>query len=221
MSLADDIRRAMEYMLQHVHTGLPGEIQSYDHNTRLAKVQPLINRKYADGLSLVLPIISNVPVGFPSTKRASVTLGLERGDTGWLHFSERCIDGWVLNGGGVQDPAVPRRHALSDAVFYPGIGPGKPGKPGTNKNFELITADASIVVDGASIVIKDSAGGQINLTAGTIAAGTSANELMAILTQAFTALSTAQTVGESEPLTSAPVLALVLARLAAIQGALT
>jgi hypothetical protein len=54
-----------------------------------------------------------------------MTIPVQVGDEGLIHFAERSLDNW-LDRAGVQPPAEPiqpRSHDLTDAVFVPGIVP--------------------------------------------------------------------------------------------------
>lgn len=109
--------------LCELHTSMPCEIVKYDYDTNLAEVQPSLKRKYKGEESAVkLPIITNVPVAFPRMGNGHLRIPITPGDTGQLVFNERSIDGWNQSGG-IIDPLNPRKHALSDAVFYPGLNP--------------------------------------------------------------------------------------------------
>jgi hypothetical protein len=109
--------------LADVHTSLPAEIISYDYAKNLAVVRPLLKRKYkTEEAAIIMPTISSVPVAFQRMGPAHLRLPINPGDTGQLVFVERSIDGWLISGGAV-DPLDPRKHSLSDAVFYPGLNP--------------------------------------------------------------------------------------------------
>ena len=49
-------------------------------------------------------------------------LPLKNGDTGFLIFSQRSLDDWLVQGGNVEVKST-RMNSLSDAVFYPGLYP--------------------------------------------------------------------------------------------------
>lgn len=121
--LIQAIEAAVEKALVDLHTSLPAEIVSYDYDKNLAKVKPLLKRKFkGDEESIELPIISNVPIAFPRMGKGFLRFPVNPGDVGHVQFCERSIDAWLVNGG-VIDPLDARKHSLSDAVFYPGLNP--------------------------------------------------------------------------------------------------
>lgn len=131
------LRDAIDAALLEVHTSMPAAIEKYDFATNLAQVKPQFKRKFRDNASPVaIPIISNVPVLHPRMGGAHLRLPVAKGDTGLLIFAERSLDRW-LDGAGDHDPQDPRRHALSDAVFIPGLSP--------TPNKMSATADATSV----------------------------------------------------------------------------
>lgn len=119
-TMAKIIKDAVEQQLVDLHVSLPAKVISYD-GVR-ASVQPLLQRKYTDGELVTLPVISNVPVIWPSTANAQVILPLKAEDTGTLLFSERSLDRWLV-AGGVVNPDDTRKFHLSDAQFIPGLRP--------------------------------------------------------------------------------------------------
>jgi hypothetical protein len=120
MSLEKAISSVVNAALANVHTAIPGMIDSFDGQK--ANVKPLIKRIMADGVTLPMPKLFNVPVAFMQSKDFSITFPIQKGDTGLLLFTERSIDVWLSKGGEVK-PRDTRRFDLSDAVFYPGLVP--------------------------------------------------------------------------------------------------
>ena len=122
-TLIQTLQAVIDANLCELHTALPCEIISYDYAKNLAVVQPVLKRKYKNEVEAVeLPTISNVPVSFQRMGPAHLRLPIKPGQTGQLVFNERSIDGWLVSGGKI-DPQDPRKHSLSDAVFYPGLNP--------------------------------------------------------------------------------------------------
>jgi hypothetical protein len=137
--LIDAINAVIDSKLCEMHTSLPAEIVSYDYNKNTATVKPTLKRKYKSETAPVeLPLITNVPVAFQRMGEAHLRIPINPKDTGQLVFTERSIDGW-LTSGGIIDPQDPRKHALSDAVFYPGLNPSNnPIKSSANeKSLEI------------------------------------------------------------------------------------
>jgi hypothetical protein len=111
----------IEKRLVDMHTAMPGEVISYDYDTNLATVRPMIKRKFkAMAEAVELPSITNVPVAFPRMGEGHLRFPVAAGHEGQIIFQERSIDKWVASGGAV-DPEDSRKFHLSDAVFVPGL----------------------------------------------------------------------------------------------------
>ncbi len=74
-----------------IHTALPATIQTYDNNTKRAKVLPAINRLFTDDTNAPLPVLSDVPVIFPSGGGFTMHFPIKSGDVVMLLFSMRGI----------------------------------------------------------------------------------------------------------------------------------
>lgn len=139
------LRDAMEARLVELHTSLPAEVVEYDSEKQCATVRACIKRKYPDDRVVELPVIQRVPVWHPRVGKAVIHLPVKPGAVGWLHFSERSIEVW-LEKGGCQDPLDPRKHSLSDAVFYPGGYPfTDPATVGDDDAIEIRNGDGTPV----------------------------------------------------------------------------
>ena len=124
-SLVDVITDGMDTRLQQVHVALPGRVESYDANTKLANIQPLLlQRLTAEDGSVTterLPVINSVPVVFPRGGGGFfIEFPLQAGDNVLLVFCERSLDLWKTKGGEV-DPIDSRFHTYQGAVCYPGL----------------------------------------------------------------------------------------------------
>lgn len=114
------IKRAVREGIARVHTQVPGRVLEYDHETQKAKIQLIVEHAFdADGDGEVdyykpAPLVK-VPVKFP----AILTWPIEKGQPGWVEFSERSIDEYEATGNDNVRPSDLRRFDLSDAVFFP------------------------------------------------------------------------------------------------------
>lgn len=127
-TLAELLLQAIRSDLLDVHTCLPAKIQKYDESTQKADIIPLLKKKYKfDDEPVDLPVITNVPVQWPSANAgaAFIHLPLKADDFGMIIFSERSIDTWLSGEGDSVSPEDPRHHHLSDAIFIPGVLPFK------------------------------------------------------------------------------------------------
>jgi hypothetical protein len=140
------------------HTCLPGHIVSFDADTQTAKVQPGIQRIFAQQGAVNLPELVDVPVCFPGGGPFVLTFPVEPNDECILIFSERAIDFWWQNGG-VQLPAEYRMHDLSDAFAFVGVN----SKP--RKLSNVSTSDVQLRARDGSAFVSINPSGTINLTA--------------------------------------------------------
>ena len=184
VSLPDAVRNAILYQLANIHTAMPAQIVSYDFTTQKASVQPTINKKWTDGTTSIMPIISSVPVIFPSSGGATISFPVGIGDSCLLVVCERSITEW-LQEGGLQTPADPRKLNLTDAVAIVGLKP-------FNANFPARANNTDLIIDyaGSSITITATGAIKIN-TASNVAIGTNAIELLQQISDSLAAISTA------------------------------
>lgn len=157
-NLSKVISNAISGALSNIHTCLPGRVESFDASTGLAKVVPLLKRKYVSEENPVdLPVISGVPVVFPRAGDSWLRLPIAAGDYVLLLFSERSIDRW-LDMGGTVDPLDPAKFDLNDAIAVPGIYP----KPDA---LEANGASTSLEIANGSAFIEIKANGTVEITA--------------------------------------------------------
>lgn len=171
MSSSDDLTgvlsQAIRNRLSELHVAMPAQIISYDHNTQLATVQPLISRKYADDRVEPYAPLNNVPIIFPRSGGASLTMPVKAGNPLLLVFSERSLDTWKKLGG-VQVQDDKRMHSLTDAVGFMGISPET--LPSQSENNDDVLLD----YDGNKIRLKPSGNSEIvSDTSLTLRCGTS------------------------------------------------
>jgi hypothetical protein len=123
-TMAEVIAKAIDAKLMTLRVALPAVIETYDPSQQRADISPLLRKKYLAGEEEVdLPVITNVPVQWPSANDGSsfLHLPLKAGDTGLAIFSDRSLDVWLSGSGKKVSPNDPRMHHISDAIFIPGI----------------------------------------------------------------------------------------------------
>lgn len=126
------LRELFRRVLYGVHTSTPGVVTAVGtfKGVKVVSVQPVIQQidTLDDQATLkAIDPIPNVPLAIPysQTLKLAMTIPVQVGDEGLIHFAERSLDNW-LERGGIQPPAEPvqpRAHDLADAVFVPGIQP--------------------------------------------------------------------------------------------------
>lgn len=167
----------MDKLLNGIYTAMPGKIVSYNQSKQRARITPQINKVMFDGTVVKHKDLLDVPVLFPASGGASITLPVSKGDTVLLLFSCRSMEDWLLTGD-VVTPEMDRCFHLSDAIAVPGLLP-------SNKK-TLSTSDSKLeIVYGKTKIIIDKSG--------KVAIGNAQAELLAILDDLITKLTTATT----------------------------
>lgn len=214
-SLHQIINDTIRNRLSNLHIALPARIEKYDAVKRQAKVKPLLARRLKDNSILDLPVINNVPVVFPGSSEAVISIPIKKGDTVLLIFSERSLDEW-LNEGLQVTPEDIRRNDLSDAIALPGLFSFNVDNGADNVNVRIrfkntdikITPEGDVKINGGS--------------SGKIAMGNSQEELLDLIDQLLTLLinsTTATSIG-AQPLSAVPQITTLQTDLAKIKGVL-
>lgn len=152
------IKAAIENRLLDVYTALPGRVEAYTASLQKADIQPLIQRETVDAEIVDLPKLVDVPVKWPRTSTAIISLPLTVGDTGTIIFHGRSIDNWLISGGLVNPDDI-RKHDLSDAEFIPGMYPfSQPG----------LAEDDNILIQNGIGLIRIKPEGKFEIGNGTI-----------------------------------------------------
>ena len=118
-TLESAVLAAIDAARASVWTALPGRVVAWDSGKQRATVQPQVRDVSPDR---ALPAILDVPVVFSRAGGYVITLPIEVGDVGLLVFSALSMGQWLASGA-VSESVDPRRHALSSAVFLPGLSP--------------------------------------------------------------------------------------------------
>lgn len=140
-SLTEAIDAGLSSLNKELRVALPARVESYDADKQKASLQPLLLDFYEDERGARkterLPVVSDVPVLFPSGGGAFVTFPVATGDTGLLLCADRSLDVW-LNRGGEVDPNDTRCHHLTDAVFLPGLYPFSAPRSGVSATHVVV-----------------------------------------------------------------------------------
>lgn len=146
-----------ENLTSNIHTSLPGIIDKYDRSKHKAEVKPMIKKRFKDGSSVDLPIISNVPVLWNRTKKGSISFPLDRGDGVLILFSERSLDEY-LSSGKNKTPSDNRKFSLTDGIAIPGLFSFE------NDSLVMSSEDAEFIFNDTKVVLKEN--GDINIEGG-------------------------------------------------------
>lgn len=155
------LRAAQQAMQADLWTAIPGRIVAFQGNT--VSVQPTIRRRVRgpDGTFTPrdLPVLQDVPVQFPGGGGGTLTFPVAVGDECLVVFSSRGIDHWWQNSG-VQEPATPRMHDLSDGFALLGFRSKPRALSGVSTSTVQLRAD-----DGGTLVELDPAGQVVRIVA--------------------------------------------------------
>lgn len=160
-ALAEVLASERQTINEQLRVALPGIIQSFDHESVTAVIQPAIRyiERDNDGNKTTkdYPLLVDVPVVFPRGGGCTLTFPVKEGDECLVIFADRCIDFWWQSGG-IQEPVDGRMHDLSDAFCI--VGPQSQAK----KISGISTTAAQLRTDDGSAFIELSAGGDITAT---------------------------------------------------------
>lgn len=122
LDLVGAILQAIAAKLETVWTALPARITAVQSGGRVT-VEPTVLAPSGTRL----PSVSDVRVVQPLAGSRGLGLPVAAGTEGLLLVCTLDPHGWMLRGAVVASDKV--RHALSYAVFLPGVGPGSPSAP--------------------------------------------------------------------------------------------
>lgn len=116
------IRRAVDDGGMRLRVCMPAKVVKITGNQQV-DLQPLLQARLIDNTIVTLPVIANALVCMPMGQDYAVKYPIAVGDTGVALFCDRSLDAWAASMGDVVDPKDSRMHALSDAIFLPGLVP--------------------------------------------------------------------------------------------------
>lgn len=128
ISLDLAIEEFIDYKVSKLYTALPCRVVSVRVSLEDQRVdlQPLTNKKLKDGTEKEQPTILNVPLMFPSSKKASVTFPVDVGDVVLCVFAQRSLDAFKASTGAkTYTPRDNRKLDITDAIAIPGLFPFK------------------------------------------------------------------------------------------------
>lgn len=173
------IATAFRNNMKDVYTGIAGHVLAFDPVTQRAQVQIGVVRVNIDDTTFEPSPIVDVPVQFPGDDYV-LEFQIKPGCEGFIHFSQRCLDGWKQTGG-VADNPVARFHNKQDAFFSPGgrsrgkvittfANDGVRLRDKTGNRHVWIKNDGSIVIRNGSATTTHAANNSVTITngAGTI-----------------------------------------------------
>jgi len=142
---ADFVSALTSKITNSIRVAMPAFIDKYDFKTQKADIKIGVQEVFKDGSVIDYPLLSGVPVVFPKSGGASITMPVKKNDTCLLVFLDRDATSWLL-GGNVTKPKSSRSHHLSDAVAIMGLSPFSTLSPAKNNTDMLVTFSGSEII---------------------------------------------------------------------------
>lgn len=171
------VKDSFRELMKGVCTSIPGHVLTFDPLTQLAQIQVGVLRVDINGIEFSVPPIIDVPVYFPGGDYHA-EYQIDPGCEGLIHFSQRCIDGWLQTGGIAANP-IGRFHNLQDALFVPGFRSLPKALPSFQNNgvrlssldgtqFAWLKNDGSIFIENGAGHIRLGADGVVTINGAII-----------------------------------------------------
>lgn len=176
--LEETFRAMLDSFRASMWTAVPAIVQSVDFAKQTATLQPAIKsqQKMPDGSvkSVDLPLLTDVPMHFPTGGGASMTFPVKAGDEALVVFSSRPSDTWQQSGG-VQTQIDARTHDLSDGFAMVGFRSNSKALANVSADSVQLRSDSgnttvSLKEDTVKVQTSGSSGtftpAQVNMTVG-------------------------------------------------------
>lgn len=118
-SLPGVLEAVFKKQMQGVQGQLPAVVISYDRDTNLAVVQPMIAILTTDGKAVSRAPVASVPALALGGGGFVLNFPLKQGDKGWIEASDRDISLYLQGGGNEAQPNTARLHSFEDGRFIP------------------------------------------------------------------------------------------------------
>ena len=135
--------------IKGLHTACPGKIISYDTETGLATVLPIMKFKTPSGDVIDYPQITGVPVWMPQAlgQQATIAYPVKANDGCLVVFAEQSLDFWMYG----QETDTDLGFDLTNAICIPGLFPT------ANPVVKEACDNNSLIIDvkGTRLSVKD------------------------------------------------------------------
>jgi len=120
LSLSESIKFILAQFKKSLNVSIPGVVNSYDDTTKRCSVLPAIRAQLTTNEFVSLPLLTNIPVLFPSGGGILLTFPIKKGDSVLLVFSQRGLSNFKKD----LKESYPTSSILDlhDAVAIPGFG---------------------------------------------------------------------------------------------------
>ena len=161
------IKALMNKLSNNIRVSMPGKIEKYDFNTQKANIKINMHELLENETSIDYPVLTSVPIIFPSSGGASITMPIKRNDSCIVFFTDRDITNWLL-GASNQPPQTRRVHSLNDAVAIMGLKPFNKNSAATNNTDLLIQYNQSKICLKPNGIIEIHASTKIDIKTNNI-----------------------------------------------------
>lgn len=218
-TLSDVILAHIKNNVREINTTIPATVTDVSKLTsdNRVSVQPALDIVDSDGVVYTLPLLSDIPVQWPSGGGAVMTFPLAVGDDVLVVFSMRSISEFMASTEGTVQPFDNRLHNLSDGFVLPCIYRNSNQPSPSSEDVELRYGDGQIKIEKDGTVSYFNANGSQTLNADGTHVGVASEtwsmtngtgELIDLLTQTLQAISdtTVNTIYGASPLNTKPAI---------------
>jgi len=154
-TLNDVLNKSFHSNMHNIYTVLPGKIETYDAIKKKASVKPMIKKNVRNDI-ISYPIITDVPVIFPSSRDSAIIFSISKGDGCLLLFSCESMENFLSSTlSNDVEPGDNRKFSLTDAICLPGLYTfSNPGKTSTVIGTEIIYKNYKITIDSTGITLN-------------------------------------------------------------------
>lgn len=152
-SLSGVMKFVMGKFLQGIDDMLPAQIVSYNRETNIAQVQPLISMVTTDNIIIKRAAIQTVPVVQLGGGGFTLNIPMKPGDIGFIKANDRDIH-LFLQGMTSAIPNTSRKHSFEDAVFIPSVLAGYTIAGEDTDNLVIQSLDNSVKISLGATSIK-------------------------------------------------------------------
>lgn len=165
-SVGDVIEQYLDNFQDTLYTSLVAKVLNYDKNLQVAQVQPLVKQLDEEGNLDTFPIISKVPVIFPSGNGGILSFPLVEGDNVLLIMTKLDIDNWKISDGQeLVTPTSQRQHQLNDCVAIAGLTPTSRSLEKPERDVQLSYKGSKVtLLENGEMLLQDNSGGSVRLT---------------------------------------------------------
>jgi len=159
----NEIEAAIADFQRYLHTGMPGQVVSWNSDKQTATIRPMVVFVDVDDEIIVIPDLPDVLVQYPGGGGVYLTFPINPGDECFIHFSSRCIDSW-WDTGNLGEVLSTRLHDLSDGFAAFGYSSRPNVVPNPDKDaiairtksgaaFVKVTISGEVIIDGTKLTV--------------------------------------------------------------------